>query len=465
MAEFTGERLIPGEVDADLYNEHLARYRFVRRLTPGSRVLDAGCGVGYGTSVLSQTFALAIGFDNDLGAVHAACQTYPQPECRFLVADVQHPPFPAGTFDCAVSFEVIEHLCEPEKLVAALANLTKPEGFVVLSTPNREIYELSRGDAGPNPYHHHEFSYSEFVSLLKRYFEHVALFAQNHTPTISFCQEQQHAEVRVDIPASGPAANLEKAQFFIAVCSQHPLPVITDFLYAAQTGNVLFTREEHIRLLENELRLKNEWLENARFELQSLFEAHQKLQAEHDERIRWAEEANQLHALAAQQVQDLQTQLLERSNWAMETIGELERTGQQLAAQLEQKCFELQTAVDQLHETENLLTERTVSNRNEIAQLEEKNTRLAAELSDKCDELQEAITFLHQAEETIAERTQWAQSLTQQLAVLTAKVTALEREQGNVLLWLRRRLRPRHWLRALRNLSNRLFSKNSAQNP
>ena len=32
LAEFTGERVIPGRVDVDLLNEHLARYAFAARL-------------------------------------------------------------------------------------------------------------------------------------------------------------------------------------------------------------------------------------------------------------------------------------------------------------------------------------------------------------------------------------------------------------------------------------------------
>ena len=53
MAEFTGERVIPGQVDADLLNEHLARYAFAVRLAGGKRVLDAGCGAGYGSAELA----------------------------------------------------------------------------------------------------------------------------------------------------------------------------------------------------------------------------------------------------------------------------------------------------------------------------------------------------------------------------------------------------------------------------
>jgi hypothetical protein len=48
LAEFTGERVIPGQVDADLWNEHFARYLFASRLARGRRVVDLGSGSGYG---------------------------------------------------------------------------------------------------------------------------------------------------------------------------------------------------------------------------------------------------------------------------------------------------------------------------------------------------------------------------------------------------------------------------------
>src|SRR5262249_18916198 len=54
LAEFTGERVIPGQVDVDLLNEHVARYTFAARLSRGKRVLDAGCGEGYGSAELAR---------------------------------------------------------------------------------------------------------------------------------------------------------------------------------------------------------------------------------------------------------------------------------------------------------------------------------------------------------------------------------------------------------------------------
>ena len=47
--EFTGERLVLGEVDKELETEHLDRYRFALQFAAGKTVLDAACGTGYGT--------------------------------------------------------------------------------------------------------------------------------------------------------------------------------------------------------------------------------------------------------------------------------------------------------------------------------------------------------------------------------------------------------------------------------
>jgi SAM-dependent methyltransferase len=83
LAEFTGERVIPGQVDVDLLNEHMARYTFAARLARGKRVLDAGCGAGYGSAELaSQADSVTVGVDvapkpSISPALTTACPTSP----------------------------------------------------------------------------------------------------------------------------------------------------------------------------------------------------------------------------------------------------------------------------------------------------------------------------------------------------------------------------------------------------
>ncbi len=156
--------------------EHLARYAFIRdRIQGSSRVLDVGCGIGYGTHFICQeTFGL-IGIDISLDAIRQAQHGYSHPLISFLVAQGEALPFRGQTFDTVISFEVIEHL-SPENQASYLYEISrvlKVHGQCFLSTPNRKF---TAGRA--NPYHLREFYSDELHELLSCYFPRVELYGQ-----------------------------------------------------------------------------------------------------------------------------------------------------------------------------------------------------------------------------------------------------------------------------------------------
>ena len=108
--EFTGERVIPGQVDIDLWNEHLSRYAFAARLARRKRVLDVGCGAGYGSAELAAAASSVIGIDIDGDAVAYAAAHYSRSNLSFQQAAATALPFPDASFELVVAFEVIEHL-------------------------------------------------------------------------------------------------------------------------------------------------------------------------------------------------------------------------------------------------------------------------------------------------------------------------------------------------------------------
>ncbi len=242
--EFTGERLVPDAADLDLWNEHFARYCFAEAFAAGKRVLDAGCGAGYGTARLAAVGAQVFGLDLSGDAVRHARRGYPAVD--FVQGDLTHLPFPEGSLDLVVAFEVIEHLREWPVLIHEAARVLAESGVLVVSTPNRSVYEESR--EVPNPFHVHEFACEEFRGALARRFRYCSVFLENHVPAVAVTSSgagpvRAHIEDALDAP--------EDSSFFVGVCSRQEFEVPEGLVYVPEAGNVLRERERHIRKLRD----------------------------------------------------------------------------------------------------------------------------------------------------------------------------------------------------------------------
>jgi SAM-dependent methyltransferase len=371
LAEFTGERLIPGQVDDDLLNEHLARYAFAARLSKGKRVLDAGCGAGYGSAELAKAAAAVTGTDVSADAIGFARENYRLPNLRFVQGSVAALPYADASFDLAVAFEVIEHIEDWAGFLREVRRVLVPGGQFIVSTPNKAYYAETRERTGPNPFHVHEFEYEEFRSELRAVFPHISLFLENHVEGVVFqpVEHGQTSEVRVDAGEAAPA----ESHFFVAVCAHRPQTGSPTFVYIPRAANVLRERERHIELLEGELRIKGEWLEQAKSEHAEMVERFRAQTGELERSNRWAEEVNQRLEAAGARIVELQ-----------------EETAREQAA--------AQAAVAALEE----------ENRAKTEWAQETERRLGAEVEAGRQELAKCVELLHEAEATVDERTKWA---------------------------------------------------------
>ena len=364
MAEFTGERVIPGQVDIDLLNEHLARYTFAARLARGKRVLDAGCGAGYGSAELAHTAMSVVGIDRAAEAIEYARANYRLPNLSFEEASVTSLPHGDGAFDLVVAFEVIEHLENWKAFLLEARRVLSPTGQFMVSTPNKLYYTESRGADGANPFHVHEFDFKEYFDALKEVFPYVSMFLENHVEGVSFQPNDRGNTVEVRVDAGEPAP--DESHFFVAVCAHRPQLGNPTFVYIPRAANVLRERERHIALLEKELATKNAWLEKALAEHESLMRQFAELQAALEKSNRWADELNLEIAERRARVEELQEELAETQESAQRAIAGLESDVRAKTAWAEEReaavqfqTAELAKAVEALHNTEKELEDRT----------------------------------------------------------------------------------------------------------
>lgn len=221
--EFTGERYIPGaapsEFAARIHLEHVHRYALAATLVHG-RVLDLGCGAGYGLALLGRRADRVFALDVDPASLAYARTAYGGAGFAAAAADARQIPFVAGAFDWVVCFETLEHVENGERLVAEAARVLRDGGVFVVSSPNRGEY--ARTFPGhSNPFHRHEYEPEELEQLVRGHFRHVALLGQRLVIGSGMWPLPGRLEGAVDAlvvetdPYSPPARPL----YGIAVCS------------------------------------------------------------------------------------------------------------------------------------------------------------------------------------------------------------------------------------------------------
>lgn len=173
------ERIVPDEVEPGIVASHLKRYEFAVPFCEGRRVLDAGCGVGYGSARVAERAALVLGIDADDQAVEYARRRYTRANLDFAVMDLHDLRLADESFDTVCCFETIEHADRPERALAELARVLRPSGTLLVSTPNaRETTSTPQ-----NPHHRIEWSAADFECFLRRYFSDVRLYGQRRRQT------------------------------------------------------------------------------------------------------------------------------------------------------------------------------------------------------------------------------------------------------------------------------------------
>jgi O-antigen biosynthesis protein len=285
------ERFVPEQMHGLIEVEHLGRYAWASRCAQGRRVLDAGCGVGYGSLLLHAAGAVSVsGVDIAQEAIDAAEQRAGH-LASFAIGDISALSFEDASFDLVVCFEAIEHVVEQERALDELRRVLTPDGLLIVSSPNREVY------AAGNPHHTHEYTPEELRSTLAARFANVRLERQQAWLTGLICDDETlgasdptHVLVLEARKVSAVVPGSESFTFALASDVEIPmmgtLATLTDLDELSDWRERVHSAEAHLEDARNEAVQAGRSYESIRASYESLMETYESLMETHESLVK-----------------------------------------------------------------------------------------------------------------------------------------------------------------------------------
>lgn len=167
------ERYVLGAQPGGLVRVNLAAYHRALPDVAGRVVVDAGTNEGAGAALFARHAARVVAFDLSEEGIAAAKARYARPNLEFHVHDAARPfPIADGGADVVFSSEVIEHVRDGRAFLAAAARALKPDGILLLKTPNEAFNRLENR---LNPHHVNTYTHKRLRDEVRVYFEEVEL--------------------------------------------------------------------------------------------------------------------------------------------------------------------------------------------------------------------------------------------------------------------------------------------------
>ncbi len=164
--KLTGERVVTARGRFNpTWQRHVAAYTLADGLLPEGRLLDVGCGIGHSYHLLAPRETVGLDLSED--ALRGQARSTVRADMRAL-------PVRGSAFPCVLSVQSLEHVPDPELVVADVARIVQPGGTAVFVTPNR--LTLGRPDEIIDPYHFREFDHEELAELCGQHFDSVRIY-------------------------------------------------------------------------------------------------------------------------------------------------------------------------------------------------------------------------------------------------------------------------------------------------
>jgi GT2 family glycosyltransferase/SAM-dependent methyltransferase len=282
--------------------EHYHRYLFAAALAPGRRVLDLACGEGYGAAVLATQADEVVAVDIDEATIEHARTNHRLANLTFRQGDIRElSELADSSFDVVTCFEALEHVADHDRLLAEVLRVLTPEGVLLVSTPDRHVYPVTK--ARGERVHVHEVTQDELVALLSAEFPQLRIWGQNvavGSIIAPFGTERGSGEVLTlarEQEGWTPGVKLTSS-YLLAVASRAKLPELPDYSTLVDIGLELLGANDleqqraraELTRLEEVVRDTQLELEQTRAEAARLIEEqaalYRELALDHDEALR-----------------------------------------------------------------------------------------------------------------------------------------------------------------------------------
>lgn len=154
-------------------------YQYALPYCEKKKILEVGCGAGYGAKELSKVSTEVVGVDKDEKAIIFAKGHYNASNVKYIKGDpIQGLPFKKSEFDLIICFQVIEHVT-PQDLKVFLREIKRllaDQGKFLLTTPNRKIRLLPFQQPW-NKDHKKEYTGRNLKRTLRQYFPKVEILS------------------------------------------------------------------------------------------------------------------------------------------------------------------------------------------------------------------------------------------------------------------------------------------------
>ena len=214
------------------------RYAVAKNLVQNKIVLDIASGEGYGSNLLAVGAKHVIGVDISSETIAEAKKKYLKQNLEYRVGSASEIPCEENYFDVVVSFETIEHHNKHEEMMQEIKRVLKPEGILIISTPEKKYYSDKRNYK--NTFHVKELTFDDFKKLLNKYFLFSGYLFQKCTFNSIIFSENENCNYK---EYSGDYLNISQISepeylYIIGLCSNVKLPAFQE-VSTFQNGDIL----------------------------------------------------------------------------------------------------------------------------------------------------------------------------------------------------------------------------------